>query len=58
MHQFLYEFLSNKMCTDITHYIKDYLRGDIVEKIKDRPEYDEDDILRRKNRWRKYSLDQ
>lgn len=56
MHQFLYEFLSNKMCTDMTHYIKGYLVGNIVEKIKDKPEYDEDDILRRKNRWRKYSL--
>ncbi len=44
------------MCTDITHYIKGYLIGNIVEKIKDKPEYHEDDILRRKNRWRKYSL--
>ena len=56
MHQFLYEFLSNKMCTDMTHYIKGYLLGDVVEKMEMKPEYDEDMILRRKNRWRKYSL--
>ena len=56
MHQFLYEFLSNKTCTDVTHYIKGYLIGNVVEKIKETPEYDEDEILRRKNRWRKYSL--
>ncbi len=56
MHQFLYEFLSNKLCTDVTHYIKGFLIGNIVEKVTPKIEYDEDDIFRRKNRWRKYSL--
>jgi hypothetical protein len=56
MHQFLYEFLSNKLCTDMTFEIKGYLLGNVVEKIKIIKEYDEDEILRRKNRWRKYSL--
>ncbi len=58
MHQFLYEFLSNNLCTDVTHYIKGYLIGNIVEtkKVVEKIEHDEDSVLRRKNRWRKYSL--
>jgi hypothetical protein len=58
MIQFLYEFLSDRLCTDMTFVIKGYLVvGDvIINKIKNTAEWDEDDILRRRNRWRKYSL--
>ena len=57
MHQFLYEFLSNRLCPDMTFEIKEFLRGNLVSKVKDiQQEYDEDNVLRKKNRWRKYSL--
>ncbi len=57
MHQFLYEFLANNLCTDMVFEIKGYLiRGDPMKKLITQYEPNEDDVLRRKNRWRKYSL--
>ncbi len=58
MIQFLYEFLCNSLCENMTYEIKTYLVGDIIpKKIQSKTieeyEYEFDMKMRGKNRWRK-----
>jgi hypothetical protein len=65
MKQYLYEFLCNRLCTDVVAYvIKPFLRAnpnDIVPKITapktiEDYEYEFEAQLRGKTRWRKYTI--
>ena len=63
MLPFLYNHLVNCLGVNMAFEIKEFIRGSsngvksqllILDGVK--TDLDEDDVLRRRNRWRKYSL--
>jgi hypothetical protein len=63
MKQFLYEFLCDSLCENITYYIKTFLVGTIVDerfriqsKTIEDYEYEFEMKMRGKTRWRKYTM--
>ena len=63
MKQFLYEFLCDNLCENVTYYIKTFLVGDIpAERLhiqsKTIEDYEYEFVLkmRGKTRWRKYTV--
>ena len=63
MKQFLYEFLCDNLCENITYYIKTFLVGDVpTERLRIQSktiedyEYEFEMKMRGKKRWRKYTV--
>jgi hypothetical protein len=63
MKQFLYEFLCDNLCENVTYYIKTFLVGDVVDerlriqsKTIEDYEYEFELKMRGKTRWRKYTV--
>ncbi len=63
MKQFLYEFLCDNLCENVTYYIKTFLVGDVVDerlriqsKTIEDYEYEFELKMRGKKRWRKYTV--